>query len=214
MTEQEKQNILAAIKNETPIIVQSSTLSTDTIMYIGEVISYYFSALDKDDLIDHVKYCVQELATNAKKANTKRLYFAEKGLDLFNKDEYEKGMENFKEETFSNIDSYMEKLEDAGLYIKFSIQKIENEIIIEIRNNSVLTEFEFVRILEKLEHSKHIVSTQEAFDQILDNSEGAGLGIIIMILMLKKSGLSEKNLSFIKGKDETIVRLTVDLTQN
>ena len=46
---------------------------------------------------------------NAKKANTKRVYFMEKGLDLNNDKDYELGMKTFKQETFDNIQYYLQK---------------------------------------------------------------------------------------------------------
>ena len=211
LSEQDKNEIRDAIKNETPFVITTHKLTSENMAFINNSLAFFLTELGKEDFIDHVIYCIQELATNAKKANTKRVYFEEKGLNLFDRDEYELGMKNFKAETLGNIAYYLNLQEEKNLYIKVSLQKKDDEIIIETRNNCILTEFESIRILEKLEHSKHIASTEEAFDQILDNSEGAGLGIIIMMLMLKKNGLAEDNLTFIQGKDETIARLRIKI---
>jgi hypothetical protein len=42
---------------------------------------------------------------------------------------------------------------------------------------------------------------------VMDQSEGAGLGIIIMILMLEKIGLSRENYQVIDTNSETITRI-------
>ena len=213
ITDEDKEAILSAIKNETPFVITTYKLTAEKMSYVNSAVSFFFSSLGMEEFIDHVTYCIQELATNAKKANTKRVYFKERGLNLFDDNQYEQGMKDFKEETLSNIAHYLALQEEQNLYIKISMQKKGDEIILETRNNCLLTKFESIRILEKLEHSKHIASSQEAFDQILDNSEGAGLGIIIMMLMLKKSGINEDNLTFIQGKDETIARLKINIEQ-
>ena len=50
-------------------------------------------------------------------------------------------------------------------------------------------------------------------EQILDNSEGAGLGLVIMILMLEKIGLTEENFQVICENGETITRIILPLSQ-
>ena len=68
-----------------------------------------------------------------------------------------------------------------------------DKIKIEVRNNSELTAFEYKRIHDKIVKAHQYSSIEEAFSQILDDTEGAGLGLIIMILMLRKIGLTDDN---------------------
>ena len=47
----------------------------------------------------------------------------------------------------------------------------------------------------------------EVFKNVLDQSEGAGLGIIIIILMLQKVGLTKENYQVFSDDDETVTRI-------
>jgi len=141
----------------------------------------------QEKLKDYAAYCVRELAVNAKKANTKRVYFMERGLDINIPDDYKIGMENFKADTLENIAHYLQLQKEKGLYIKLIFQVKGNVIYIEVRNNVAVTKTELIRIHDKLARSRQYNSLEEALTQVLDDSEGAGLGLVILVLMLKKS---------------------------
>ena len=46
----------------------------------------------------------------------------------------------------------------------------------------------------------------------MDDSEGAGLGILILILMFRKIGMSEKHIEFISDEDLTHVKIDLPLS--
>ena len=54
---------------------------------------------------------------------------------------------------------------------------------------------------------------EEALSTVLDDSEGAGLGIVIMVLMLKKIGLDEDAFDIDVYDSETIARITVPFSK-
>ena len=162
---------------------------------------------------EYLKYCLNELTTNSKKANTKRIYFKEKGLDIKDPKQYEEGMKNFKEDTLNNIEHYMRKQKDAGLYIKLILQAKNDKIKLEVKNNCEMTFYEYKRIHDKLSRAQQYTSVDQAMNQVLDASEGAGLGIIIMILMLEKIGLTEENYQVISENGETITRIILPINE-
>ena len=110
-------------------------------------------------------------------------------------------------DTLTNIDHYLELQKKAGLYIKLSLRILADKIYIEIKNNCKLTVFEKERIQQKLNSVQQYSEMNEVFTNVLDQSEGAGLGIIIIILMLQKVGLSKENYQVISEDDETITRI-------
>ena len=85
--------IKKAIEAEIPILITTYTLPHDMELYIRDVISYFLKEIHQEYMTEYIVYCVSELVTNAKKANTKRVYFQEKGLDLFNEEEYDEGID-------------------------------------------------------------------------------------------------------------------------
>ena len=199
--------IRTSVGLQLPIEITSYTLPRNTEVYIRGIMEIFLEECHQDHLKEYLNFCLSELLTNAKKANTKRVYFQEKGLDINDPKDYEKGMENFKMDTLTNIDHYLELQKKAGLYIKLSLRILADKIYIEIRNNSKLTVFEKERIQQKLDSVKQYKEMDEAFTNVLDQSEGAGLGIIIIILMLQKVGLSKENYQVISEDDETITRI-------
>ena len=110
--------IRKAIESELPLLITTFTLSHEMELYINEVVSCFLRELNQEFMIQYVLYCVNELTSNAKKANTKRVYFQEKQLDINNEMQYKKGMENFKKDTLDNINHYLTLQKEQGLYIK------------------------------------------------------------------------------------------------
>lgn len=203
--------IKKAIESEMPLLITTFTLSHEMELYINEVVSCFLRELNQEYMIQYVLYCVNELTSNAKKANTKRVYFQEKNLDINNEAQYNLGMQKFKQETLDDINRYLMLQKENGLYIKVLLQKRDKKMKIEVKNNSPLTIFEYKRIHDKITRAEKYTSVEEVFSQILDDSEGAGLGIIIMILMLKKIGLSDENFKFYSKDGETITKIILDL---
>ena len=203
----DRAKIQSSVGLQIPIEMTSYTLPRNTEVYIRSVMEMFLEECHQDHLKEYLNFCLSELLTNAKKANTKRVYFQEKGLDINNPDDYKKGMENFKMDTLTNIDHYLELQKKAGLYIKLSLRILADKIYIEIRNNATLTVFEKERIQQKLDSVQQYHEMNEVFTNVLDQSEGAGLGIIIIILMLQKVGLSKDNYQVFSDDDETVTRI-------
>jgi putative nucleotidyltransferase with HDIG domain len=205
--------IKKAIQSGIPLTITTFTLPHEIEIYIEQVLTLFLKNISQEKLKDYVVYCVQELTVNAKKANTKRVYFTERGLDLTNPNDYKEGMTNFKENTLTNIAHYLQLQKEKGLYIRLIIQIKNNIIYIEVRNNVAVTKTELIRIHDKLARSRQYSSLEDALSQVLDDSEGAGLGLVILVLMLKKMGLDEDCFDILGTEKETIARLIIPLDQ-
>jgi putative nucleotidyltransferase with HDIG domain len=154
---------------------------------------------------------VQELAVNAKRANTKRVFFYEHGLDINDPADYKLGMENFKKETSNNSAHYLQTQKEKGLYIKITLQLKRNTIYIDVRNNVIATRAEQMKIHDRLARSRQFGSMEEAMSQLLNDSEGSGLGLVILAIMLKKIGLNEECLDIKTTDKETIAGISIPL---
>lgn len=209
----DSEKIKTAIRTGIPISIKTYTLPHDMEVYMGEILSLFLTELNQPHMIQYLTYSLNELVVNAKKANTKRIYFQEKNLDIFNLDDYNIGMKTFKNDTLNNIKYYLQKQKDAGLYVKLILQIQNNTIKIEVKNNSKITPFELERINQKLAQAKQFDSIQDALTTVLDDSEGAGLGLVILILMLEKIGMSKENFQTITNETETITRITLPLSE-
>jgi hypothetical protein len=205
----DEEKIVKAIKMEVPLVMTTYTLPKKVEKYIERVVTLFLEHIKQQYLRDSIIYCVQELVVNAKKANTKRIYFIERGLDLFSRDDYDLGMETFRDDTLNNISYYLKLQQEHGLYVKLILQLKNNIIAIEVRNNSTMTAEELDRVRDRIRTARKYNDIDEAMIQLLDESEGAGLGLAILVLMLKKLGLTEESFDILKTDQETIARIII-----
>ncbi len=207
------EQIRRAAQNSVPLTFKTYTLPHETEEYLEQVLNAFLEELGHGEIKDQLAYCLRELAVNAKKANTKRAYFIERSLDLNSPADYAKGMKTFKEDTLENIQHYLQKQKEMGLYLKIVFHTQGQTFRISVRNNVAITKTEHIRIFDRIARSRAFTSMEEAFSTVLDNSEGAGLGIVILILMLKKMGLDEEAFSIEVEDGETVARLTIPFSE-
>jgi len=177
--------------------------------YIDEIVGLYLKQTGIEHLTHQLTYCIHELAGNACRANTKRSYFKYKNLNIEDKTHYLSGMESFREEAFSDMEKYHHSAKELGLYIKFQIKRSNDNIDLSIINNVPLTSEEEERIQKKFEQIKGFDNIADAFTILQDSSEGAGLGIAMMIIMLKEMGLDPDQLKIFRSSEETRAVLTL-----
>ena len=109
-----------AIQSGIPLTITTYTLPHEMEDYMADVLKVFLTEVRQDQMVESLSYCLKELVNNAKKANTKRIYFEEKGLDINNRSDYLRGMKNFKQETIENIDHYLQIQKERGLYVRLS----------------------------------------------------------------------------------------------
>lgn len=203
----DSKKIKDSVRLQMPIEVTSYVLPRNQEVYFKEVLACFLDYCHQEHLKEYLDFCLDELLTNAKKANTKRVYFKYKNLDINNSDDYNRGMEKFKDETMDNLEFYLEMQKKFNLYIKLVLRLDVDKIVIEIKNNSTLTSFEKERIQQKLDSVQQYNNMDEVVTKVIDQTEGAGLGIIIIVLMLQKVGLSKDNYQVFSTDTETITRI-------
>jgi antitoxin component of MazEF toxin-antitoxin module len=199
-------------KENNRIVMTSYTLPRGTETRMSHKLVAFLSRFQMEELAARLWYCVEELLVNAKKANTKRVYFWEKQLDIADAAAYDKGMQSFRSDTFGDIDRYLQLQKEAKLYIKLILREKDDAIEIEVRNNVELLPNEYRRMHDKLARASQY-NAEDTFNQT-DEAEGAGLGLAIIVLFLKQIGLSEANLAISseKGKTSVCLCLPISLT--
>jgi putative nucleotidyltransferase with HDIG domain len=207
----DEEKIKKAIQSGLPLTITTYTHPKEIEIYIEHVLDSFLKHMNQTKLRDYIVYCVQELVGNAKKANTKRVYFSERGLDINNDGDYLLGMRDFKEDTISNITHYLQLQKEKGLYIKIILQVKRNTIHIEIQNNVSANKMEQLRIQDKIARSRQFNTLEDALSQVLDDSEGAGLGLVILVLMLKKMGIDNDAFEIKSKENLTIAKISIPL---
>ncbi len=198
-----------AVRERKMLTLTTHAYFADEREYVDDILNYFLEAAGRPGLRDQLTYCIHELANNAKKANTKRVYFEEKELDIHNESEYWIGMRHFREETTRNIEVYLERLRQSDLHIKVQFKLNGDSMMVAVRNNVRLARVEREKMEEKIARSHQYDNMADAYASIEDSSEGAGLGIVMMIIMLRNLGLSEEIIRFFTNESETFVLLTI-----
>ena len=121
-------------------------------------------------------------------------------------------MKNFKQETFDNIQFYLQRQKELGMYIKVIFQTKGASLSIMVRNNVEITKKEQMRVFDRLARSRAFSSLEEAFSTVLD-SRGGRLGIVILVLMMKKIGLTEDCFSIDSEDGETVATITIPFSE-
>jgi hypothetical protein len=85
----------------------------------------------------------------------------------------------------------------------------ESIITIEVRNNATITQEELERIQRRLLKAREYNDMEDALINLLDDSEGAGLGLVMLVIMLKKLGLEASAFDILRTDAETIARIVI-----
>ena len=79
--ERDKKVIAESVRQQLPIVITTYTLPRNMETYVREVLRIFLEECHQDHMYEYLNFCLGELLTNAKKANTKRVYFTYKNLE-------------------------------------------------------------------------------------------------------------------------------------
>ena len=201
------QSIRDAVRERRPVNFYCYTLTLEQKKRFQKILEVFLEECDEAYLFNCLSYCLFELLDNASKANAKRIFFKEQHLNINNQADYENGMKSFKANLSDNTKHYKDELE-AGL-LQVHLELSANDVIsLAVSNNTKITEAEYKRIQDKIEKTKGYQNVADAFSDI-DQTEGSGLGIITVVIMLRKLGLNTSNLKFSVTEDETVATIEI-----
>jgi len=131
---------------------------------------------------EDLSFIVKEMINNASKANFKSVYYSLHNLNITSSDDYKTNIVKFKEELEADSTKFFDQLSRLGLYIEVLFAVENNHFIISVMNNRPITNIERERIKAKYFEADKFGYINENLLNCVDTSEGAGLGIILIIL--------------------------------
>ena len=200
---------MQAIKDDKEIYIQFYSLTSAV---ESSVIKLLHRFLEHNDLLylkDMLLTVLKELINNAIKANLKRLFFNEKDLDITKPECYNKGMETFKDETYTDKSLGVEKLIPAKLVVRVSFISRNGKLQLYVINNSPILDEELEKIKVRTKKASMYTDISEAFDDVLDDSEGAGLGLIMALMLFKNAGLPGDAFKAFRKGNLTVASITI-----
>ena len=181
-----EKNLQIAVDDGKIIRVISYAMSSDVENTLDKIISRILDKYNRPDLKSLVYTCTKELAINGTKANLKRIFFKENGLDIVKEGDYEKGIELYKSIMKEEITlQYGVKAKQQGLFVKISFVHNEDVLKIEVTNNTGITKQEEKRLREKLKKTMKYDDLMQYYLDNSDDTEGSGMGIALIIILLK-----------------------------
>ncbi|MBN8219780.1 MAG: hypothetical protein J0L53_02600 [Spirochaetes bacterium] len=208
------ERIDSAIQKNQTIKVRAYALLPETEKDLNLIILRLLNKYNKLDLTATLYTCIKELAVNGAKANIKRILFDEVKIDLENESDYRRGLEIFREKlTDKFINEYAQKAKDRGLFVDIKFEYDDTKLIVEVLNNSALTKREDERIRDKFRDGLKYENIGELYMDMQDNSEGAGMGIALILMMLKSENIDPHFFTIYSDySNKTIAKITFPMT--
>lgn len=199
-----------AIASGDDFYIQFKRFTSDTDSQIIKILHRYLEHYDLLFHKDTIISIIREVINNAIKANLKRLYFEQKELDINNMKSYRDGMERFKEDVFQNTENeYINSLSTSKYVVRVNFSVRNESLIISIMNNAPILESELNKIKARVSKAFKYQDISEAFADVLDDSEGAGLGLIMAMMLLKSSGFPKESFSISRNENLTSVNISI-----
>jgi len=206
-------DIQRAAQNSVPLIFRLAVLIPESFTLLDRICEIYLQELGQEKILEPLSYCVKELISNAQKANAKRVYFEERGLDLTRQEDYARGMEGFLRETSENLPHFYELLRARRMSIEVTFHTTGETLRISVRNSARLTPTEQVRIQERIARARSFHSFFEVLESAVDQTEGAGLGIMMLLQFLKRIGLGEDAFSIDSFDGGTVSSIRIPIAE-
>jgi putative nucleotidyltransferase with HDIG domain len=184
--------ILIRLEKDKNINIRFHYHNEDVLKSIDALFSKLLAKIDLIYLLDYIVTIMRELIANAVKANAKRYYFKKFDIDINNPEKYSNGIINFRNEIIGT-NTLEKELEKTNYETVVTIELLNDAIQVSVVNNSSIHPVELERINLRINKAKQYNDFSDAYEEIYDETEGAGLGIVLTILLLKNTGMGENS---------------------
>jgi putative nucleotidyltransferase with HDIG domain len=165
--------------------------------------------VDRVFLLETLITIFRELLLNAVKANAKRVFFDKSGADINDQQAYDRVMNSFREDVVGDFQIMKDELQKSVYRVDFKIHREKNDFHFCVENNAAILPREQIRITERIENARRYKDFNDAFEEMYDDTEGAGLGIILTIMLLKNMGASADSFSITTDGKKTFTKLMI-----
>ncbi len=184
-----KAEIFRKVEAGEPLRINFQYVSDDILVFLNSIMSRVLAKYDLHYILYSMLAIVREIVVNALKANAKRVFFESSGFDINNADDYIKGINAFKEKVIGDFGGIREEVVKSSYYINFNLDCRPDGLAFSVKNNTGLLSLERERINRRIALAMKKENFHELYEHIEDDTEGAGLGIALVILSLKGMGL-------------------------
>jgi HD-like signal output (HDOD) protein len=205
--------IQQSVSKSIPVTFRLKSFTRDQHGVLDRILEVFLSELGLEGIQETLSYCTKELLVNAHKAVAKRTYFEKKGLSITDPDDYRKGMKQFLYYLTKSTQIQDQPPGEDDSDIVLTIHATGGVLVIRVRNKGELTHEEYSRISERIMKARGFSSLYEALNSVRDVTEGAGLGIVILVQFLRRIGLDEQAFSIESEEGATTASLRIPVSQ-
>ncbi len=194
-------DIEAKLKKGDEITISFKYPTDDIILSINSILAKVLSSYDSMFILDSLITILRELIVNAVKANSKRVYFEIEKLNMEDPADYQSGMMKFMSVVMKKLDHFQDDLNRNRYTINISIKVTPDGISIIVANNIELLPIELERITIRRQSAAQYDNFSDAYSAFYDPSEGAGLGIILIVFLLRNAGIDVSSFNIFQDHD-------------
>ncbi len=217
LKEQQEELIRNAVKSNRTVTLKTWILSDYGEKLLHFIVSEILSKYSKQDLEDVIYTSAKELAVNAVKANLKRVIFSEYNLNPENDDDYAEGLHLLQENMHErNLHKFKKLLKEMNLPVNITFYYNSKVLFIKVKNHFRMLTREEMRVREKFRKAVAYSSLPEFYMEHGDFTEGAGLGLTMVGILLDENGMDRHSFTLYckEGYDETAARLEIPLSED
>ncbi len=139
----------------------------------------------------------------------------ENGYDPNEEESYKQGLQAFKDKMCEEFLSKMGiKARDKGLWVKIYFKYNKHGLKIYVKNNMMLSLHDERRIREKLKKAMFYDDIAQFYlENIDDSAEGAGMGIALIIILLKAESIDPAFFRIFSSEEETTARVEIPFSE-
>ncbi|OHD55032.1 MAG: hypothetical protein A2Y33_14585 [Spirochaetes bacterium GWF1_51_8] len=180
--------------------------------YVHTLVQALIKTYTRPDLEEFIYSTLKEMIINGVKANLKHYLFRAKNID----DAAEArgiGFDELKRLLDENeLERFKEIAEIEGLKVHLTVMHSTERIMFLVENNTPMTQNERRRVREKFDCALQYDNIFEYYMGHADDMEGSGLGITMIVLMLKGIGVDPHSFSIhVQGRTSTVAKIQLPL---
>ena len=214
MDKEFRANILQLLQSQSPFSLKFYVINEDIESKVETALATLFEFYNRQEYTAVIYTCVKELMINATKANLKRVLFEMNHLDINNENHYLEGMLAFRNLLAEkSYHTFLPQFKEKNYWVMMRCTHSKDGVKIEVMNNASMAPIENRRLREKLKKAMQYDSLAEFYLEQGDEMEGAGMGIALIVMLLK--GMNLDPALFRIGTtldDQTFARIEVPFT--
>ena len=206
-----------AVSRQAPLNFVTRVLGDSGEAKLKYILNKVLGSVNREDLMELFYTSAKELIANSTKAAIKRILFEENNIDQGDETRYEEVMGQFKENlTDKKFPFYKGKMKEKGLVVSIKFFYNNDYLMMSITNNFPLLPKEEVRVRQKFQKAQKYDNLFQFYMDHGDNTEGAGMGITLVEIMLAQSGYDRHLFTIYndRQKNETIAKLEIPLNSD